>query len=57
MNEDICPFCGASSYIMCSFDGYDYHCGTWVSTMRMEPVYHQSDRCKENVKRRGDEND
>lgn len=52
----ICPFCGESSVTMDSMDGYDFRCGTFVSTMRIELTYHQSDRCKENIKKKEVEN-
>lgn len=49
--ESICPFCGASSVIMCMMDGHEFKCGTFVSTMKIKPSYHQSEECKTNSKK------
>lgn len=57
MNEMICPFCGASVNGVFMFDATEFSCGTFMSTMRIEPSYHQSVRCKENSKKKENENE
>lgn len=51
VEESICPFCGVSSVVDFAMDGYEFKCGTFVSTMRIEPTYHQSEECKTNSKK------
>lgn len=56
MSEMICPFCGESVYTFTFMGSVEYSCETIGITRSYDMEYTQSDRCKENSKKKEEEN-